>query len=204
MENSQFAQRALVALRSEPRLGPTFKLDVIRIEPDGAAVLEGEVETVAQKRLALERVAAIPDLNGIVDRIRVRPAAVMSDDGIRDHLRRVLALEPAFEGLRIVEWNGENAVQVRDGARAGEIEFEVRDSVVTLNGRLASLASKRLAGVLAWWIPGSRDVINGIAVTPSEQDAPFSLKRLSAWHWRWILWWTPRRSGSAFVAGWCA
>jgi hypothetical protein len=63
MEHSELVQRALVALCSEPRLGPTFKLDVIRIELDGAAVLEGEVETVAQQRLALERVAAIPGLN---------------------------------------------------------------------------------------------------------------------------------------------
>lgn len=46
---------------------------------------------------------------------------------------------------------------------------------MTLNGSLASLASKRFA-VLAWWIPGSRDVINGIAVTPPEQDAPILIE----------------------------
>lgn len=72
---------------------------------------------MAQKRLALECVAAIPDLNGIVDRIRVRPAAAMSDDGIRDHLRRVLSLEPDFEGLRIVERYGNDAREVRCGTR---------------------------------------------------------------------------------------
>lgn len=172
MENSELVRRALAALRSEPRLGPTFKLDLIRREPDGAALLEGEVETVAQKRLALERVAAIPDLNGLVDRIRVRPAVPMSDNGIRDHLRKVLVREPAFEGLRITEWDGKGAREVRGATRDGEIAFEVQNGVVTLNGTLASLASKRLAGVLAWWIPGSRDVINGIAVTPPEEDAP--------------------------------
>lgn len=28
----------------------------------------------------------------------------------------------------------------------------------------------RLAGVLAWWVPGSRDVVNGLGVEPPEED----------------------------------
>ena len=32
------------------------------------------------------------------------------------------------------------------------------------------LGLKRLAGVLAWWVPGSRDVVNGLGVTPPEDD----------------------------------
>ena len=28
-----------------------------------------------------------------------------------------------------------------------------------------------MLGVLAWWTPGCRDVINGIAVVPEEQDS---------------------------------
>jgi osmotically-inducible protein OsmY len=33
-----------------------------------------------------------------------------------------------------------------------------------------NLSHKRLAGVLAWWIPGSWDVINGLEVIPSQED----------------------------------
>jgi osmotically-inducible protein OsmY len=51
------------------------------------------------------------------------------------------------------------------------IDLEVEDGVVTLNGQVPGLADKRLAGVLAWWVPGSRDVINGIAVEPPEDDS---------------------------------
>lgn len=36
---------------------------------------------------------------------------------------------------------------------------------------MPGLDDKRLAGVLAWWVPGSRDVINGIAVEPPEDDS---------------------------------
>jgi osmotically-inducible protein OsmY len=28
-----------------------------------------------------------------------------------------------------------------------------------------------MLGVLAWWVPGCRDVVNGIAVIPDEQDS---------------------------------
>ena len=54
----------------------------------------------------------------------------------------------------------------------GSLDIEVNDGVVTLNGRVPGLESKRLAGVMAWWVPGTRDVINGIAVDPPEDDSP--------------------------------
>ncbi|MBZ0161928.1 MAG: BON domain-containing protein [Notoacmeibacter sp.] len=52
----------------------------------------------------------------------------------------------------------------------GSIDYEVIDGIITLNGFVPGLMTKRYAGVLAWWIPGSRDVINGIAVTSDEAD----------------------------------
>ena len=58
----------------------------------------------------------------------------------------------------------------------GEIDIEVEHGVVTLNGSLPSLAAKRLAGVLAWWVPGVRDVVNGITVDPPEDDAPIQVE----------------------------
>ncbi len=51
------------------------------------------------------------------------------------------------------------------------IDVTVVGGVVTLSGEVASLAHKRLAGVLAWWVPGSRDVVNGLEVAPPEEDA---------------------------------
>jgi osmotically-inducible protein OsmY len=47
---------------------------------------------------------------------------------------------------------------------------EVTDGVVTLDGLAGSLSHKRLAGVLAWWVPGSRDVVNGLEVVPPMED----------------------------------
>ena len=167
-------QEALAAIRSERRIGPHFKPTVFEIDDDGTATIQAEVETVAIKRLALERLAAIKGVSAIIDRLRVKPAAVMSDDGMLDHLRKAYYGEPSFRHLRIKEREDGAVELVRDAFEEarGEIEIEVKKGVVILNGLVPGLVTKRLAGVLAWWVPGSRDVVNGIAVEPPEEDTP--------------------------------
>lgn len=135
-------------------------------------MVEGEVANVAAKRCALERIAAIPEVAGIVDRLRVTPAAPMGDAEIRNHLRDALLNEPALANIAILEVVKGEELQVRappEGA-GGNIRLRVDDGVVTLDGDVPGLAQKRLAGVLAWWVPGSRDVVNGLGVTPPEED----------------------------------
>jgi osmotically-inducible protein OsmY len=171
-------ERALAAIRSEKRVGPHFKPTLLEIDADGTATIEAEVGTIAIKRLALERLAATQGVSAIIDRLRVKPAVAMSDDGILDHLRKAFYDDPSFRQLALKEREGGKLKLVRDAFEdaRGEIEFEVKKGVVILNGRVPGLASKRLAGVLAWWVPGSRDVINGIAVEPPEEDAPIQIE----------------------------
>src|SRR5688500_18524038 len=64
-------------------------------------ILEGEVEDIAAKKLALERAAAVPGVEGLVDRLRVAPAVPMSDEAIRDHVRDALYQEPAFASFAL-------------------------------------------------------------------------------------------------------
>jgi hypothetical protein len=59
--------------------------------------------------------------NGIIDRLHVRPAAAMSDDGIRDYLRKASLQEPAFEDVAIVERHAGSDVRVRDPLRHSPI-----------------------------------------------------------------------------------
>lgn len=163
---THIGEAALTAIRSEKRIGPHFKPEVLKIDGEGVATIEAEVENIAIKRLALERLAATPGVGAIVDRLRVKPALAMSDDGILDHLWKAYYEEPAFQQLAIKQREQGEVQLVRAGlpGARGEIEIEVEHGVVTLNGSVPSLAAKRLAGVLAWWVPGSRDVINGIVV----------------------------------------
>jgi hypothetical protein len=171
-------ETALAAIRSETRIGPHFKPETLTIDADGVATIEAEVKNVAIKRLALERLAGTPGVGAVVDRLRVKPPMPMSDDGILDHLRKAYYQEPAFQQLAIKEREASQVKLVRAGLPGfrGEIEIEVKDGVVTLNGSVPSLASKRLAGVLAWWVPGVSDVVNGITVDPPEEDAPILIE----------------------------
>ncbi|MGA9546922.1 MAG: BON domain-containing protein [Rhodomicrobium sp.] len=153
------------ALHSEPRLGPSFHLKQIIFEDDGSLVLDGEVPNVAAKKLALERTAAIPGITGIVDRLHVIPATPMGDGEIRVHVRDALINEPAFENLEV------RSSMLANGCSLAAFPKEVRApsmlrSRTGLNGRVPGLPSKRLAGVLAWWVPGVRDVVNGIELDP--------------------------------------
>jgi osmotically-inducible protein OsmY len=160
------------SLHDEPRIDAVHRL--IRLsfeETSGALVMEGEVSDVAAKKLALERAAAHPDVLGIVDRLRTQPAEEQDDATVRKLVLDAFIQEPAFSDLALFErLDGRvDAVRAPDDV-SGRIEVEVKDGIVTLDGSVPGLDRKRLAGVLAWWVPGSRDVVDGIAVDPYEDD----------------------------------
>jgi osmotically-inducible protein OsmY len=164
------------ALRSEPKIGDGAAAIEMNFN-EGVLTLAGVVASIAMKKLALERAAELPPVRGIVDRLHVRPAAHMGDREIAQHVRDALLQEPALAECAIAVRRGGKVDTIRDPApRAGSIEIEVDDGIVTLNGEVSGLGRKRLAGVLAWWVPGSRDVINGIAVVPDEEDTPDAME----------------------------
>ena len=70
----ELRERALSAIRSVARIGPHFKPTALEIEADGTATIQAEVDNIAIKRLALERLAATKGITAIVDRLRVKPA----------------------------------------------------------------------------------------------------------------------------------
>ncbi len=86
-------------------------------------------------------------------------------------MRDSLLQELAFENYTIRAAAGGNWQTVREVVPrpGGILELSVEDGVVTLDGRVSSLSHKSLAGALAWWVPGSRDVINGIEIIPPQE-----------------------------------
>ena len=74
----------------------------------------------------------------------------------------------SLRALRKIVPNGEIQSAAEPDSPVGTIELSVADGVVTLDGEAPSLARKRLAGALAWWVPGCRDVVNGLGVEPPE------------------------------------
>jgi len=165
----QVVSRVREAIMSESRLRAQHRRVSLALR-DGTLTLEGEVDTLASKKLTLERAAGVPDIDGIIDRLHVAPAQPMTDGEIGALMREALLQEPAFSEFRLTGNDGETG-DVDRAEAPGSISFQVSDGVITLNGSVPGLDYKRLAGVLAWWIPGSRDVINGIAVEPPEEDS---------------------------------
>jgi osmotically-inducible protein OsmY len=159
------------ALEYEPRVN--LHLHPVRIGyTDGAVVLEGEVGDIATKKLALELAAAVDGVRGVVDRLRVAPSERKGDGAIRDALTAFLQREPEFRqcSIRVRAKGRIETLHEVSTDRAGEIEIGVADGIITLEGRVISHSHKRLAGVLAWWTPGCRDVVNSLYVEPAEED----------------------------------
>ncbi len=160
-------KRVELALEHDRRIDFHKHRIKIGLDPDGALVLEGEVGNIAAKKIALERAAAIS--GGIVDRLRVAPSKRMGDGEIRDHVRDALLEEACFGSIRTGDSEGSR--EKSTVAPQSWVDVAVDDGVVTLDGQVSSLSHKRLAGVLAWWVPGSRDVVNGLEVVPDQKDS---------------------------------
>ena len=164
-------QRVRDALRTDTTIG-FDEASIVLALSDGALLIDGEVADVSVKRRTLRKAAAVVAPRPIIDRLHVQPAAPMQDGMIGDLVRDALIEEPALAGCRIRVWVKGRPELVRDPpSTTGAIDIRVEAGVVTLNGEVSGLAQKRLAGALAWWVPGSRDVVNGIGVSPPEEDS---------------------------------
>ncbi|BCS53355.1 BON domain-containing protein [Geobacter sp. SVR] len=172
MSNQQTINTVLAALEREPSVNlHTYPL---RLDfSEGVLTLEGEVEDIAAKKRTLLAGAGVAGVDRIVDRIRLTPAERMQDGEIRDHVCNTLQAESLLSSCALSSIAKGKPETVRAGGPEpdGSIEVEVRDGVVILNGTVTSHSHKRLAGVLAWWVPGSTDVVNGIEIDPPEDDS---------------------------------
>ena len=159
------------AWEHEPRINLHTHPVTITYENE-VLILEGEVQDVAAKKLCMELAIVVPGVTGIVDRLQVTPAVRIGDGAILTAVRDVLLQEPALQDCAVRVRNKGRVETIRESAapNSGVIDLSVNEGVVLLDDHVPSLAQKRLAGVLAWWVPGSRDVINGMAVEPHEED----------------------------------
>ena len=96
------------------------------------------------------------------------------DGAIRDSLVAALVAQPELRTCTIRAQRNSHIEIVHEGPSgfdaSGDIEVTVRDGVIMLEGSVISHSHRRLAGVLAWWTRGRRDVMNGLDVEPPEAD----------------------------------
>ena len=159
------------ALEREPRIN--IHRHPIRIDSkDGSVTLEGEVADVAAKKLALEAAAAAEGVRGVVDRLRVAPGEARGDGAVRDSFARMLLEQAEFRNCTLKLRTNERAVLLREAKNdaVGEMEISVTDGAIVLEGHMISVPHRLFAGVLAWWTPGRRDVINALEVRPRYEE----------------------------------
>jgi len=139
---------------------------------NGVLTLEGEVHDIAAKKLALELGGAENGVRGVVDRLRIIPSEPREDGDIRDAVCSFLLQEPTLFNATVKVLQKKRVETLRNAGvePAGTIVASVENGVITLDGEVLSLSHKRLAGVLAWWTPGCRNVVNGLEVMPPEED----------------------------------
>lgn len=139
---------------------------------DGIVVLSGEVEHIAAKKRAVELASGISGVSEVRDLLTVKPASRMGDEEIRNHVRDMLLQEPELHFYAIRQQDAEGLREMRpmSGDLECYINVAVENGIVTLEGQADSLARMRMAGVLAWWVPGTRALRNRIAIVPEEED----------------------------------
>jgi osmotically-inducible protein OsmY len=146
----------------------------VRIEYDIAnriLMLEGEVDNIIAKRRAYECASHVDGVDGVMDRLRVRPGEARGDGAIRASVTQAILAEPALRDYMLHVYH-KGIMETLRAPPGGKdvIGVTVADGVVELAGHVGSLSHKRLIGALAWWAPGCRDVLNEMLVEPPEAD----------------------------------
>ncbi len=171
-ERTAVEKAVRAALEREP--GVNLHRSPVRIEYDvidRALTLDGEVDNIIAKRRAYGCASRVDGVDGIIDRLRVRPAQPRGDGAIRTSITQSILDEPTLRdcALHVYHKGIMETVRAPDGAK-DVIGVTVVEGVVELSGHVGSLSHKRLIGVLAWWAPGCRDVLNEMLVEPPEAD----------------------------------
>lgn len=121
-----------------------FRLDA------GVVTLEGLVDSLSEKKISERLVREIPEVQDVINHLRIRPVPPRSDAIILEHVR--------------------DRLEADGGISASHLSIAVQDGVVTLQGVQDALTKKRLAGLIAWWAAGTADVRNEIRIDPPEID----------------------------------
>jgi osmotically-inducible protein OsmY len=181
-DKAQVVKAVRAAFEREPRIN--LHRYPVHVEfHEGVLTLEGEVEHIAAKKLGMELAIAVPGVTGIVDRLHVVPAVRMGDGAVLDAVRDALLQETALQTctIRVTRKGAQELVREAPAEPQGVIDVSVRDGVVLLDNHVANHVQKRIAGVLAWWVPGSRDVINGMEVVSPQADSDEDVAKAVRW-----------------------
>ena len=172
-QESEVGKEVKAALEVDPRVDlHRFPISVVH-DGDGLR-LEGEVETIAAKRVAMQLARRVSGMERVIDALRLVPSEPRGDGEIRDLFARSLLHQPELRNCTLRQHHkgrDEMVQESHDGDwPSGEIAFGVDNGVLHLDGKVISLSHKRMIEAIAWWTPGCRSVVNALRVDPAEDD----------------------------------
>jgi osmotically-inducible protein OsmY len=160
---SEITEAIRAGLEREPDINP--HADDIDVLEDDVIRLVGRVRDIRAKRKALQVARESGDTLRIHDELRLERGERQPDDRIADSVVRVLGSDQDFGDIPI-----SRNTDVPLSPQGYGVHVVAVDAVVRLEGRMPSLNHRRLAEVLAWWVPGVTDVDNRVVVEPAEED----------------------------------
>lgn len=171
-ETPDVSKQIRAAMEVDPRVDlHRFPIQVVK---NGSGLrLEGEVENIAAKRVALRIAQRASGMEKVIDALRLVPADSRGDGEIRDAFARSMQAQPELRNATIRQHHKgrlETVQETSDDWPSGAIDFGVADGVLTLSGEVRSLSHRRMVEALGWWTPGCRNVVNQLEVAPAEED----------------------------------
>jgi osmotically-inducible protein OsmY len=171
-QETDVSKEVKAALEVDPRVDlHRFPIQVV-YNGEGLR-LEGDVESIAAKRVALVLAQKVSGIEGVIDALRLVRTEPRGDGEIRDAFARGLLQQPELRNCTLRQQNRgrtEMVQEAHDDWPSGEIGFAVDDGAVTIDGKVISLSHKRVIEAIAWWTPGCRNVVNRLQVVPAEED----------------------------------
>ncbi len=162
MPQKDLVAALLAALEKDPDIN--LRESPIHVSYHDSLRLEGEVANIIVKRKARRIAMQLSGLNDIEDRLLLRPGERRSGKALLDAVTDALSQEAAFRDIPV------HPSPATEDAGRDWIGVSVEECVVRLHGQVGSLSHRRLAEVIAWWVPGSCDVHNHMRVKPAEKD----------------------------------
>ncbi len=147
--DADIVDQVLRLVENDPRLArDQLHLDVHC--SNGMVTLGGSAGRLADRRRVESLASSVPGVRAVESRVTLTPDVDVDDAALESAVVRALTQDRALV--------------------TSEIDVTVQQGVVTLWGTVPSLTMKRYAGVLAWWVPGVRDVDNRLDLKWPEED----------------------------------
>jgi len=170
---SDVGKEVKAALEVDPRVDlHRFPIHLVS-DGEGQLRLEGEVESLVAKRVAMAHAQRVCGTDRVVDALRIVTTEPRGDGEIRDAFARGLEQQPELRNCTVRQLNRGKLEMVHEAHSdwpSGEIGIAVEEGVVAIDGKVISLSHKRMIEAIAWWTPGCRDVVNRLQVVPAEED----------------------------------